>query len=133
MVLRVLKGIEERNSLSGKEVARSGSDSRSKICYNGELLAGASHKGDAMKAGQYRGKLFNTTLFSTEEEKVMSDDWSIYNAKGEVVFEIEFLKPTNPHEQKTVVFVSQSGEKLGELITTVGEGGEISFAIKRIY
>ena len=42
MVLRVLKGIEERNSLSGKEVARSGSDSRSKICYNGELLAGAS-------------------------------------------------------------------------------------------
>ena len=39
MVLRVLKGIEERNSLSGKEVARSGSNSGSKIGYNGGVLA----------------------------------------------------------------------------------------------
>ncbi len=45
MVLRVLKGIEERNSLSGKEDARSESDLGSKIGYNGEVLAGASHKG----------------------------------------------------------------------------------------
>ena len=45
MVLRVLKGIEERNSLSGKEVARSGSDSRSKIGYNGEVLARAPRQG----------------------------------------------------------------------------------------
>jgi len=45
--------------LSGKEVARSGSDSRSKIGYNGEVLAGASHKGDAAKAGEYRGKFVN--------------------------------------------------------------------------
>ena len=62
MVLRVLKGIEERNSLSGKEVARSGSDSGSKIGYNGEVLAGASHKGGAVKAGEYRGKSPNHTF-----------------------------------------------------------------------
>ena len=47
---------EQRNSLSGKEVARSGSDSGSKIGYNGEVLAGASRKGGAVKAGEYRGK-----------------------------------------------------------------------------
>ncbi len=58
MVLRVLKGNEERNSLSGKEVARSGSDSGSKIGYNGEVLAGAPRKGGASKAGEYRGKSF---------------------------------------------------------------------------
>lgn len=45
MVLRVLKGNEERNSLSGKEDARLGSDPESKIGYIGEVLAGALHKG----------------------------------------------------------------------------------------
>lgn len=53
-----LKRSPERNSLSGKEVARSGSDSGSKICYNGEVLARAPHKGGALKAGEYRGKSF---------------------------------------------------------------------------
>lgn len=46
----------KRNSLSGKEDARSGSDSGSKIGYIGEVLAGAPHKGGAVKAGEYRGK-----------------------------------------------------------------------------
>ena len=60
MVLRVLKGIEERNSLSGKEGARSESDLGSKIGYNGEVLAGASRKGGAVKAGEYRGKFYGS-------------------------------------------------------------------------
>ena len=58
MVLRVLKGIEERNSLSGKEVARSRSDSGSKIGYIGEVLARVPYKDGAVKAGEYRGKSF---------------------------------------------------------------------------
>ena len=45
MVLRVLKGNEERNSLSGKEDARPDGDVGRKIGYNGEVLAGALHKG----------------------------------------------------------------------------------------
>lgn len=38
------------------EDARSGSDSGSKLGYNGGVLAGAPIKVGAVKAGEYRGK-----------------------------------------------------------------------------
>ncbi len=75
MVLRVLKGIEERNSLSGKEVARSGSDPGNKIGYNGEVLAGALLKGSAVKAGEYRGKSFANRRIDPVSTLVANIHW----------------------------------------------------------
>ena len=70
-------------------------------------------------------------MFSTEE-KVMEDEYLVYDSSGKIVLEIEFFERDIPGRQM-VALNSPSGEKLAELVATIDEQGKVSLILKRTY